>query len=281
MHAASLQRIPKWISKMDRQHSEEVNETNTKAENGSSVVMGTTTVLQHIFKRGHAALEMLYEAAVYAQDVNHSVWDFSLEIGLLREGGLAHSDLRWLLCKGLLEQAGEIISGDSQTRRFHAKGSLSFSRSSCFVLTEAGQSFVRQSLGGIIAPCDESIALPMTTNQFHADADSLRIKPFWDRDRQELRVGAQIVKQFKVPAPNQEIVLAAFHEENWPVRIDDPLPPRPDLEPKRRLHDTINSLNRNQKSELMRFLGDGSGQGVRWEFGMRSSMPVQIHSSLT
>jgi hypothetical protein len=267
---------------MDRQHSDEVNEINGNEDNVSPVVMGKNTVLQHIFKRGHAALEMLYEAAVYAQDVNHSIWDFSLEISLLREGGLAHSDLRWLLCKGLLDQAGEIGSGDSQTRRFHPKGSLSFSRSSCFVLTEAGQSFVRQSLSGILASSDEGISLPLNSvKPFQAEADSLRIKPFWDRDRQELRVGAQIVKQFKVPAPNQEIVLAAFHEENWPVRIDDPLPPRADLEPKRRLHDTINSLNRNQKSELMRFLGDGSGQGVRWEFGMRSQMPVQIHSSLT
>ena len=97
-------------------------------------------------------------------------------------------------------------------------------------------------------------------------ADELPQQPYWDRDRQELRVGECVVKQFKVPAPNQEVVLAVFHEEGWPVRIDDPLPPRPELEPKRRLHDTINSLNRNQKTPLIRFLGDGTGQGVRWEF---------------
>jgi len=35
---------------------------------------------------------------------------------------------------------------------------------------------------------------------------------------------------------------------------------------KRRLHDTINSLNRNQKQSLIRFLGDGKGEGIRWEF---------------
>ena len=50
------------------------------------------------------------------------------------------------------------------------------------------------------------------------------------------------------------------------MRIDDPLSPKLDQDPKRRLHDTINSLNRNQKRPLVRFLGDGSGQCVRWEF---------------
>ena len=89
--------------------------------------------------------------------------------------------------------------------------------------------------------------------------------PHWDRDRQELRVGNVVVKQFKVPAPNQEMIIAAFEEEGWPPRIDDPLPPHPQQDSKRRLHDTINSLNRNQREELIRFLGDGSGQGIRWE----------------
>ena len=88
--------------------------------------------------------------------------------------------------------------------------------------------------------------------------------PSWDRDRPELRWGNTVVKRFKVPAPNQELILAAFQEDGWPVRIDDPLPPHPELDPKRRLHDTINSLNRSQKLPLIRFLGDGSGQGVRW-----------------
>jgi hypothetical protein len=74
------------------------------------------------------------------------------------------------------------------------------------------------------------------------------------------------VKLFKVPAINQEAVLAAFEEEEWPPRIDDPLSPRGEQNPKRRLHDTITALNRNQKAPLIRFFGDGSGQGVRWEF---------------
>jgi hypothetical protein len=89
--------------------------------------------------------------------------------------------------------------------------------------------------------------------------------PHWDADLRELRVNGDLVKRFKLPCPNQELVLAAFEEDRWPPRIDDPLPPAPNRDPKRRLHDTINSLNRNQKTPLMRFLGDGTGQGVLWK----------------
>jgi hypothetical protein len=264
---------------MELEHTDDLSLTSSEADGVRQMTgLVQSPVLQHILQRGHAALEMLYEAALYAQDLNRSMWDFSLEIGLLREGGLAHSDLRWMLCKGLLEQAGEIHCNESGSRRFHPRSSLSFTRSSCFVLTEAGQNFVRETLNGTVATNRDELLLPRSAASL---SSQLEIKPCWDRDRQELRVAGQLVKQFKVPAPNQEIVLAAFHEENWPVRIDDPLPPRPDVEPKRRLHDTINSLNRNQKTELMRFFGDGSGQGVRWELGVRSSMPLHIRTSLS
>jgi hypothetical protein len=78
-------------------------------------------------------------------------------------------------------------------------------------------------------------------------------------------VGVEIVKEFKLPSPNQETVLMAFEEEGWPPRIDDPLSPLPQLDPRRRLHDTIKALNRKQKQDLIRFMGDGSGEGIRWE----------------
>lgn len=46
---------------------------------------------------------------------------------------------------------------------------------------------------------------------------------------------------------NQEMLLAAFQEEDRPCRIDDPLPPQPDQDARRRLSDTIKCLNRKQK----------------------------------
>jgi len=90
--------------------------------------------------------------------------------------------------------------------------------------------------------------------------------PQWDQQCRVLRVGQCVVKQFRRPSPNQERVFAAFQEEDWPHRIDDPLPPQGEQEPKCRLHDTIKWLNRHQEHRLIRFLGDGTGEGVCWEF---------------
>ncbi|MEN6451371.1 MAG: hypothetical protein ABFC96_12840 [Thermoguttaceae bacterium] len=90
--------------------------------------------------------------------------------------------------------------------------------------------------------------------------------PRWDSQRRELVVDGQIVKRFRVPAPNQEAVLAAFEEEGWPSRIFDPLIPQGDVSPKRRLHETIKALNSHRLFRAVRFRGDGTGQGVLWEW---------------
>jgi hypothetical protein len=59
--------------------------------------------------------------------------------------------------------------------------------------------------------------------------------------------------------------LSAFEEDRWPPVIDDPLPPKPEQDTKRRLHDTIKALNRNQHRDAIRFHGNGTGEGIRWE----------------
>ena len=89
--------------------------------------------------------------------------------------------------------------------------------------------------------------------------------PTWDAERRELHISGMTVKRFKWTAANQEPILAAFEEEGWPRRIDDPLPPHPDQDSKRRLSDTIKCLNRKQINQLVHFRGDGTGEGVTWE----------------
>jgi hypothetical protein len=62
------------------------------------------------------------------------------------------------------------------------------------------------------------------------------------------------------------MILDAFEELGWPRHIDDPLPPHREQDPKRRLHNTIDSLNRGQVNRfLIRFRGNGTGRGVGWE----------------
>jgi hypothetical protein len=93
-----------------------------------------------------------------------------------------------------------------------------------------------------------------------------RSSPRWDPQRRELSVDGRIVKRFRLPAPNQESILTAFEEEGWPLRILDPLPPKDEMDCKRRLHETIKTLNRHHFSRIIRFCGDGTGQGVLWEW---------------
>jgi hypothetical protein len=79
-----------------------------------------------------------------------------------------------------------------------------------------------------------------------------------------LRFRGKLVKQYSRPSPNQELILAAFQEEGWPPRVDDPLPPCDDQEPRQRLRDAIKNLNRGQHHGIIRFFGDGTGRGIRW-----------------
>ena len=68
--------------------------------------------------------------------------------------------------------------------------------------------------------------------------------PKWDAELRELRLGSQLLRRFRQRASCQEAILSAFEEEGWPARIDDPLPPKSGHDAKRRLHSTIENLNR-------------------------------------
>lgn len=223
-----------------------------------------------ILQKGNVGLVLLLEAHCYAEEMNLDPWGFAVEIECLRSAGLTNSDIRWLVCKELVEHAHEVTTIEDAKRRFRRIASLTLTKSCCFILTATGVSFVRRLCTS--APNREAAASPSAaeydawlTENSHAEESRTRHFPKWDSVRRELRMGGQVVKHFRVPAPNQERVLAAFEEESWPPRIDDPLPPEPELDPKRRLHATINSLNGRQKKRRIRFVGDGTGEGICWE----------------
>lgn len=90
--------------------------------------------------------------------------------------------------------------------------------------------------------------------------------PRWDRHRHELRLGAIVVRRFTIPAADQESVLAAFEEERWPARIEDPLPPCSEIERKARLQEVVQRLNRSRRLPVVRFACDAAGRGIVWEF---------------
>jgi len=88
--------------------------------------------------------------------------------------------------------------------------------------------------------------------------------PHWDGKRRILWLGDEVVKEFRGPARNQERILSAFEEDGWPGGIDDPLPPKGDIDPKYRLGFTIGRLNKHQRRPLIKFYGNGTGRGVCW-----------------
>jgi hypothetical protein len=209
------------------------------------------------------AFSLLRQGRSYALQLGRSQWDFAVDLRSLRAVGLHLNDLRWLIYQGYVEHARELTQLDDTQRTFGPIGTSLFTKRACFVLTEAGAKYVDQ------------IGIPTGTHAQGAGAvagcsagqnqSQQALKPRWDCDLREIRFAGQLVKQFKLPSPNQEAILMTFEEEGWKCRIDDPLPPHPQCDPKQRLHDTIRSLNRNQKAKLLRFKGDGTGEGILWE----------------
>ena len=203
------------------------------------------------------AIAMLTEAASYAMHTKGNPWDFAVEIQELRKLGLSNNDLRLLVRLGYVDHASEVSARGSGRRRFRRTGDVCFTNTTCFVLTPFG----------IDAACGSTDTLAIGSSSFQEirDSDCASPMPCWDIIRHMLSFDGRVVKQFKWRATNQEMILSVFQEEGWPLRIDDPLAPMPTLDIKRRLSDTIKCLNRNQKHQLIRFHGDGTGQGVIWK----------------
>jgi hypothetical protein len=222
------------------------------------------------------ALAELLKAYEYAGDTHRGVWDFAVEASLLRQIGLTHSDFRWLTCKGYVQHARDVTESDSTARNFVPDAELAFTKRSCFVLTADGAAFARHLLYGDA----EHNGVPTLKLLHEERVSSTPATPTWDANLHELTVGPVLVKRFKWPAVNQETLLSAFQEEGWPPRIDDPLPPQPEQDSKRRLHDTIKSLNRNQRQRLLRFKGDGTGEGARWEFFPRADRVIDFRPAV-
>ena len=106
--------------------------------------------------------------------------------------------------------------------------------------------------------------------------------PWWDPEGWRLWLGGRVLKAFRQPAWNQTALLGVFQEQGWAAHIDDPLR-RTDGEgeedAKRRLHDTIKNLNRGLPPGTIRFRGDGTGQGVSWEYADPETGKAQAPSA--
>jgi hypothetical protein len=206
------------------------------------------------------ALAALVEAADAATGAGDCRWQFAVEVHVMLRDGASVSLLRSLVRAGLVEHRQEITRPDDQARQFQPLANLSLPERTCLILTDAGMTFACEQLPNLRA-AHESTATASTIN----GRDSSRTTPEWDALRRELRFAGQVVKVYRVPAENQERVLTAFQEAGWPACLADPLPQKPEQNASRRLHETIQKLNRIVHCKVIRFRGDGTGTRICWE----------------
>ncbi len=204
------------------------------------------------------SVERLYLAAILADDCDCKRQEFSVNHEELSQMGLRNEELKWLLMKNVFEEAEHPL--DHHRRESYRTGGARFSSDRMFVITDFGLELVEQNLSAAAIQSNDE-----PNRGIFAASEQQELKPSWDGERHELRCAGKVVKKFKWRAANQETILAAFEEEGWPAHIDDPLPQQTEIDPKRRLADAIKSLNRHQKFSLVRFCGDGTGEGVLWE----------------
>lgn len=235
---------------------------NARRDGGSNGVLKPPALSAPI----RAAFVQLLEAHQLARASGHDDLDFAAEITNLTELGITPSVLRWLVCRGYAKCLREVTQPTDKQRHFEPVDNLALGPQSCFVLSRKGM-LLAHSISELqgIEPDDDGDPDDSDSSDHAQPANGSVL--LWDAKRRELRMNQKLVKRFRVPAPNQEAVLAAFQEEGWPNCIDDPLPPKGDQDPKRRLHDTIKALNRKhcQRPSMIRFLGNGTGENIVWE----------------
>jgi hypothetical protein len=194
-----------------------------------------------------SGLFVLWRGFEYARDLNTPTCEFAVDANTLHQAGFSTIDLRWLVASGFIEV---VASSDSNQ--------------TSFMLTPVGYDLANEvlsksTLTGASKPARESLQ----SDHAHNLIDGKTI-PKWDHERRELRFCGSLIKRFRWAALNQETILAAYEEEGWPIRIDDPLPQKQNQNPKCRLHDTIKCLNRYHENRVIHFSGDGTGEGVLW-----------------
>jgi hypothetical protein len=134
---------------------------------------------------------------------------------------------------------------------------LKFSKRTCFVLTEAGYRALQSGFDRRNSAKSLRRDGPSVLESKH---------PKWNETLHELTCGRDIIKRFRQSSPNQEAILTAFEEAGWPSEISDPLPSVAGVKRKKRLQETIRSLNANQKHNFIQFTVGDSAHSVHWQW---------------
>jgi hypothetical protein len=181
-------------------------------------------------------------------------------LSCLRKVGVEDPVLLWMMYQGHVEHFQPVAGPDNERESWIPTVSLIVLPTSAFTLTKAGAVVVERFLADLLAPEHEVRAAA------RGELWLGRLVPCYDPQDRIFSWGPHVLKHFRQPAVNQELVLCAAEELAWPEWFDDPLPRVPGCNPKVRLHDTTKDLNRRQTPYLVHFRGDGSGTRVGWVY---------------
>lgn len=178
-------------------------------------------------------------------------------LALLRTVGLRDEVLEWLLFQDQLARAPRSsTNGDAAPTR----QGLRLTDTDPVQLTRAGRAFAAWVLtqdGS--CPAAVPVATPCGPVLLGRNV------PHYDLVARCFTWGRHLVKCFRQPSGNQELLLQAAEAQGWPCWFADPLPACPVVVAQQRLRDTLKNLNRWQQTPCIRFRGDGTGRRLGWE----------------
>jgi hypothetical protein len=208
--------------------------------------------------RWRAALERLFEARDLAAEPADDIWQFAVEISQLLANGVTVNDLRRWLRRGWVEHAEECMPAGTGPQGFRRLKEYAFGPRTCFVLGDTGADAQADLVGNLIKR-GELRAQPDTANGHWA-------KPHWNSSSGVLSFRGMVVKRLSKRATVQRQLLDFCQRNHWKQFLENGIAAIPEgPRRKKRLHDDLAKLNRNQKSPLLRFHGDGSGTSFWWE----------------
>ena len=173
----------------------------------------------------------------------------------LRSQGIGDGVIAWMIYQKHIEV---VNPGPAATDG--ARPSILPRAGSWLALERAGKDFAELLLSRMLNPAEDA-ELQAAWAAFPLG----RLTPRYDRASRRFSWGRHLLKQFRQPSVNQELILSTAEELSWPDWFDDPLPGASGVNRKLRLHDTIKDLNRRQARPVVHFKGDGTGTRVGWE----------------
>ncbi|MBI3861042.1 MAG: hypothetical protein HY290_04020 [Planctomycetia bacterium] len=184
---------------------------------------------------------------------------FAVGIEQLRAAGMSDTHLIWLVCRKHANHLHEFTAPGDKVRTFRDLG-MNLGPRSRFVLTDGGSEFARP----ICAKRKRRNGAPVGSRvlAIHQPSSSAQ-RPQWNAERRQLLFDNEVIMQLTGRHGNQELILQTFEEDNWPTRIDDPLPNRKAGDQKQRLRGAVEKLNARSLIPRIHFSCDGN-EGICW-----------------